>query len=322
MRKSRRQWVQKSIISGLGLYFAPQIGMSRTHPQKDSKGLKSLTDHHLEIRERTIPSSGEKIPMVGLGTWIQFDVGYAKEEKDPLRQVLKAMYEKGGKVIDSSPMYGRSEAVVGELTQEMDHPDHFFYATKVWTSGREAGIRQMRESMQKMRRKTMNLMQVHNLVDYKTHLKTLEGWKKEGIIDYSGVTHYTASSHGQLEQIVTSGMVDFIQVNYSMVDRNAEKRLLPAAKEHGVAVIINRPYAQGNLFSKVRKKELPEWCKEWDIHSWGQFFLKYLLGNNSVTCVIPGTSNPRHLVDNMGAGMGKLPDDQTRAKMLKVLDDI
>ncbi len=322
MKGSRRKWIIKTAASGLGFSLLPQLGIPQIKRGSRNEHAYSANRFTSELMQRPIPSSGEKIPVVGLGTWIQFDVGNAKEEKDPLREVLKEMYKKGGKVIDSSPMYGRSERVVGELTQEMDQPDHFFYATKVWTSGREAGIRQMRESMQKMRRKTMDLMQVHNLVDYQTHLKTLETWKKESLVRYSGVTHYTASSHSQLENIVTSGLVDFIQVNYSMVDRNAEKRLLPAAKDHGVAVIINRPYAQGNLFGKVKNKPLPQWCEEVDIHSWGQFFLKYLLGNEAVTCVIPGTSNPKHLVDNMGAGMGKLPDDQTRVKMLHVLEKL
>lgn len=298
-------------IAGYGLSFCQSNDGTHT-PTK-----KNMVESNL--LERKIPSSGEKLPVVGLGTWITFDVGNAAKDRDPLREVLGQMYQKGGKVIDSSPMYGKSESVVGQLTQEMENPDHFFYATKVWTSGREAGIRQMRDSMDKMKRKKMDLMQVHNLVDYKTHLKTLEAWKKEGLIRYSGVTHYTASSHPQLEQIVTANLVDFIQVNYSMVDRNAEERLLPAAKDHGVAVIINRPYAQGSLFGKVKNQQLPEWCEEFDIQSWGQFFLKYLLGNEAVTCVIPGTSNPRHLVDNMGAGLGRMPDEVTRKKMLKII---
>lgn len=276
-----------------------------------------------KILSRPIPVTGEMLPVVGLGTWLQFDVGNSDQERDPLREVLRNMLQKGGKVIDSSPMYGRSETVVGDLTQEMgNQADHFFYATKVWTSGRNEGIRQMQSSFQKMKRKTMDLMQVHNLQDWKTHLQTMDQWKKEGKIRYTGVTHYTPSAHNQLEQIVKSKAVDFIQVNYSIIDRNAEKSLLPAAKDHGVAVIINRPYASGNLFSKVKGKALPEWAMEYDIQSWGQFFLKFILSNEAVTCVIPGTSNPKHLLDNMGAGMGRFPDFGIRKKMVDLLEKI
>ncbi|WP_232834988.1 aldo/keto reductase [Pleomorphovibrio marinus] len=317
MRESRRKWLRMAGLTGIGI---AGYGLTFSQSRENRPISKKSNIPKTNLKERQIPSSGENLPVVGLGTWITFDVGSAAKDRDPLREVLGQMYQKGGKVIDSSPMYGKSESVVGELSQEMEYPDHFFYATKVWTSGREAGIRQMRESLQKMNRKRMDLMQVHNLVDYKTHLKTLEAWKKEGHIRYIGVTHYTASSHPQLEQIVTANLVDFIQVNYSMVDRNAEKRLLPAAKDHGVAVIINRPYSQGSLFGKVKNKQLPEWCEEFGIQSWGQFFLKYLLGNEAVTCVIPGTSNPRHLVDNMGAGVGKMPDEVTRKKMLKIIE--
>lgn len=267
------------------------------------------------IKTRPIPSSGEALPIVGVGTWIQFDVGTSDAEREPLRKVLTQMKKYGGKVIDSSPMYGKSEAVVGDLTQELGIADHFFYATKVWTSGEVAGIQQMEASMQKMQRTTMDLMQVHNLIDWKTHIKTLRQWKDAGKIRYIGVTHYLDSAHAQLEEIIRNEDIDFAQFNYSIRSRHAEQSLLEAAQKHGVAVIINRPYEGGSLFNLVRQEELPAWAEEYDIASWGQFFLKFILSHPAVTCAIPGTSNPEYVVDNMMAGYGKLPDEAGREKM-------
>ena len=271
---------------------------------------------------RTIPVSGEKLPVVGLGSWQQFDVSSASEERNPLKEVLKNMHHIGGKVIDASPMYGRAEQVIGDLTDEVKLNDKFFLATKVWTTGRQAGVDQMNESLRKMRRKTIDLMQVHNLQDWQTHLKTLKDWKSQGKIRYIGVTHYTDSAHAQLEQIVRSKSVDFVQFNYSIRSRNAEKSLLNAARDNGVAVIINEPFDQGALFRSVKGKELPAWAADYDIKSWAQFFLKYLLGNAAVTCVIPGTSDVKHLVDNMGAGFGRLPDEAGRKKMVEWITTI
>lgn len=264
---------------------------------------------------RLIPSTGEKLPVIGLGSWQQFDVGSSSNERNPLKEVLKSMHEAGGKVIDASPMYGRSEQVIGDLTEEIKLNDQFFFATKVWTTGKQSGIDQMNDSFRKMKRKTMDLMQVHNLQDWQTHLKTLKDWKSEGKVRYIGVTHYTDSAHAQLEQIVKSKAVDFVQFNYSIRSRNAEKSLLNAAKDNGVAVIINEPFDQGALFRSVKGKELPDWAADYEIHSWAQYFLKYILSNTAVTCVIPGTSDVKHLVDNMGAGLGKLPDENGRKKM-------
>ena len=266
--------------------------------------------------QRLIPSSGEKLPVVGLGSWQQFDVGTAASERDPLRDVLKNMQEIGGKVIDASPMYGRAEKVIGDLTKELRLNDRFFLATKVWTTGREAGIDQMNDSISKMGRTKIDLMQVHNLQDYQTHLKTLRDWKEQGKIRYIGVTHYVDSAHPLLEQIVKSRIVDLVQFNYSIRSRNAEISLLKAAKDNGVAVLINEPFDQGGLFREVKGKELPAWVAELGITSWAQFFLKYILGDPAVTCVIPGTSDVKHLIDNMGAGMGPIPDQATRMKML------
>jgi len=270
--------------------------------------------------QRQIPSTKEKLPVVGLGSWLQFDVGKTEKERGGLTQVLEQMNSLGGKLIDSSPMYGRAEEVIGDLTTGSGLAGDFFYATKVWTTGRQAGIEQMNESFKKMQRKKMDLMQIHNLQDWQTHIRTLKDWKEKGKIRYIGITHYTACAHDELERIVKSGAVDFVQFNYSIDVRNAEKSLLNAAQDHGVAVIINEPFHSGNLFKVVRGKELPLWAGDYEIGSWAQFFLKYILANPAVTCVIPGTSDEKHLADNMSAGYGKLPDQAGLVKMVKFLE--
>lgn len=272
--------------------------------------------------QRAIPSSDEPLPVIGLGSWIQFDVGSSDTERQPLKQVLAKMHEMGGKLIDSSPMYGQAEDVIGALTTAMGLADKFFYATKVWTSGKQAGIDQMEESLRKMRRKTIDLMQVHNLVDWQTHLNTLKDWKQQGKVRYAGITHYTTSSHAQLEQIIKSASLDFVQFNYSMRVRNAEQRLLLAAKDKGVAVIINEPFEKGSLFGAVKGKSLPPWAAEYDMNSWAQFFLKYIISHPAVNCVIPGTSDPTHVADNMMAGYGRLPDEKTRQKMVELIEGL
>ena len=226
-----------------------------------------------KMLERNIPVSNEKLPVVGLGSWQQFDVGSVLAERQELTQVLRSMNNLGGKLIDSSPMYGRAEAVIGDLTKNSEIGEKFFYATKVWTTGKQSGIDQMNDSFRKMRRDKMDLMQIHNLQDWQTHIKTLRDWKEQGKIRYIGITHYTASAHDQLEKIVKSKAVDFVQFNYSIKVKNAEKSLLEAAKESGVAVIINEPFDSGNLFRLVKGKELPAWAVDYDIKSWAQYFL-------------------------------------------------
>lgn len=270
--------------------------------------------------KRSIPSSGEQLPVVGLGTWKQFDVGASAAERQSLTEVLKRMAALGGTLIDSSPMYGNAEEVAGDLTAGSGLADKFFYATKVWTSGEQNGIEQMQASLKKMRRTTMDLMQIHNLVDWKTHLKTLKKWKEEGKIRYVGITHYTASAHAQLEEIIKSEDIDFVQFNYSIRVRDAEKSLLKAAQDEGVAVIINEPFETGSLFKAVKGKTLPDWAADYDIGSWAQFFLKFILSHPAVNCVIPGTSNPAHAADNMGAGYGKLPDEAGRKRMAEWME--
>ncbi len=267
------------------------------------------------LLERPIPRTGEKLPVIGLGTWQTFDVGRAESERAPLRQVFREFVRAGGSVVDSSPMYGRSETVVGDLAFDLGVGKRLFVATKVWTSGREAGIRQMEESFRRLRVKRMDLMQVHNLVDWRTHLVTLRQWKEQGKVRYIGVTHYTASAYANLARILETEDLDFVQLNYSIAERDAERRMLPLAAERRIAVLVNRPFAQSDLFGKVRGKALPPWAKEINCTSWAQFLLKFVISHPAVTCAIPATSKVQHLLDNMQAGLPPLPDAAMRERM-------
>ena len=269
--------------------------------------------------KRPVPRTGEMLPAVGLGTWMTFDVGTSPTERAPLREVLQKFVELGGSVVDTAPMYGRAESVVGDLVNELDVRKRLFLATKVWTEGREAGIRQMETSMQRLRTTRLDLMQVHNLVDVDTQLQTLRAWKQQSRIRYLGITHYAASAYAALERLMKNEELDFVQFNYSMDEREAEQRLLPLAQERGIAVIVNRPFERAGLFGKVRGAQLPGWAAEFDCSSWAQFFLKYILAHPAVTCVIPATSKVKHLEDNMQAGLGRLPDAKTREKMVAYL---
>lgn len=275
-----------------------------------------------QILRRPIRASGEQLPVIGLGTYQAFAVGSAQRDRAPLRDVLRDFVRLGGSVIDSSPMYGSSEGVVGDLSEDLALRSQLFMATKVWTSGQSRGIDQMNESFREMRVRVMDLMQIHNLVDWRTHAETLEEWKQQGKIRYTGVTHYHSGAYANLENIMKMRRFDFAQFNYSIVEREAEQRLLPAALDTGTAVIINRPFAAGGLFSRVRNVALPPWAAEIDCKTWAQFFLKYIVSHPAVTCAIPATSNPKHLVDNMAAGFGRLPDEATRKRMRAVIDSI
>jgi diketogulonate reductase-like aldo/keto reductase len=268
-----------------------------------------------QMLSRPIPASGETIPVVGLGTWRVFDVGGAQAERAPLRDVVKSLVELGGRVVDSSPMYGAAESVVGDLAGELAITDKLFLATKVWTSGRDAGVVQMEQSIKRLRARQLDLIQIHNLLDWRTHLKTLREWKAAGRIRYLGVTHYTSSAYDELERVLRAEALDFVQVNYSLGEREAERRILPLARDRGVAVLANRPFAEGGLFQRVRAQAVPPWAAEFDCESWAQFFLKWILAEPAVTCVIPGTSRPQHLVDNLKAAVGRLPDAAMRDRM-------
>jgi diketogulonate reductase-like aldo/keto reductase len=279
----------------------------------------SLIDMMQTIRTRPIPSTNEQLPVIGVGTWQTFDVGNSDAERDSLKEVLKTLIAKGGKVIDSSPMYGQSEKVVGDLSEELKLNASLFMATKVWTTGKEEGITQMNKSFALMKRKQMDLMQIHNLVDWKTHLKTLREWKEQKKIRYIGITHYLESAYASIEDIINTNQIDFLQINYSLLSRKSGERLLPLAKDKNMAVLVNRPFEEGALFQGVKGKQLPEWAKEFDCSSWAQFFLKFIISNPAVTCAIPGTDKPHHMVDNLAAGLGKLPDEKMREKMVAVI---
>ena len=263
---------------------------------------------------RQIPSTNEMIPVIGLGTWQSFDVD-PSSDLEPLKKVLLTMKDAGGKLIDSSPMYGKSEEILGSLTANAE-ANSFFYATKVWTRGEKEGIEQMETSFKKMKRSVIDLMQIHNLVDWKTHLATLQKWKEEGKIRYIGITHYMDYMHRELADIIQSEKIDFVQFNYSLTNRHAEEFLLKTAADNGVATLVNRPFGEGNLFNMVNGKTLPPWAREWSIESWSQYFLKFIGSHPNVTCVIPATSNPGHCADNMKAGTEPLIDDSTRKKMV------
>ena len=272
------------------------------------------------MHARTIPSTGEALPVIGCGTWQTFHVGSSPAERAPLADVLQVLFAAGGSVIDSSPMYGPAEGVVGDLIAAMQAREAAFSATKVWTRGRKDGIAQMAESFRRLRTDRIDLMQVHNLLDWRVHLETLRGWKKEGRIRYLGVTHYTESAYADLEAVMRSETLDFVQFNYSIADRVAERRLLPLAQERGIAVLVNQPFGGGSLLRRLLGKPLPDWAGEIGCASWPQILLKFILGHPAATCVIPGTGRPEHMRDNVAAGLGAIPDDAMRDRMVKSLE--
>jgi diketogulonate reductase-like aldo/keto reductase len=267
---------------------------------------------------RKIPSSGEEIPVVGLGTSGPFEVGTSAAERAPLKEVLQGFFDGGGRLIDTSPMYSTAEGVLGDLLTPAMH-QRVFLATKVWTRGEKSGIEQMTRSAQLTKHPRLDLIQVHNLQDLETHLRTLRSWKEQGRVRHIGITHYTVGSHSELARIIEREKLDFVQLNSTAGTREAEQRLLPLAAARGVAVLVNRPFEDGALFDAVRGKPVPSWAADFDATTWGQIFLKYVIANPSVTCVIPATGNVRHLQDNLAAGRGRLPDTKARAQILQAL---
>ena len=272
-----------------------------------------------KMQTRPIPSTGVQLPVVGCGTWRTFDVGSGATERAPLAEVLRVLFEAGGSVIDSSPMYGAAEGVVGDLLNAAQTRDKAFIATKVWTRGRAQGVAQMQELMRRLRADRIELMQVHNLLDWRTHLATLRAWKREGRITYLGVTHYTSTAYAELEAVLRAEKLDFVQLNYAINDRAAEQRLLPLAADRGIAVLVNQPFGGGDLIRSLRTRPLPDWAGEIGCESWAQILLKFVLGHPAVTCVIPGTSRPQHMLDNARAGSGRMPDEALRKRMAAAL---
>ena len=268
---------------------------------------------------RPIPSSGERIPSIGLGTWSTFDVDSSPAARAPLEEVLTRFAERGGRVVDSSPMYGRSEQAVGALAAKRGLTGRLFLATKVWTRGKEAGLRQMEASERLLGTKRLDLLQVHNLLDVETHLATLRAWKDAGRVRYIGVSHYTAGAYPEVERVLLKEKLDFLQVNYSLVEREAERRILPLAREKGIAVLVNRPFGGGEALKRVLGRPLPAWAAEFDCASWPQFFLKWILAEPAVTCAIPATSKRTHLDDDFDAAFGRLPDEKLRRRMVEAL---
>jgi aryl-alcohol dehydrogenase-like predicted oxidoreductase len=266
---------------------------------------------------RKIPRSGEEIPVIGMGTSNTFDVGEDAAGRAPLADVLQGLAAGGGTVIDTSPMYGRAETVLGDLMHDLGIRAKFWLATKVWTRGREAGAKQIEQSFARLHTQRLELLQIHNLLDWREHLPTIRALQQAGRVRYSGITHYRADAHAELERVLGAERFDWVQVNYSLAEPEAGARLLPFCQDKGIAVMVNRPFADGAMFAHVRGRPLPPWAAEIGCASWGQFFLRWILANPAVTCVIPATSKPQHVADNCAAGRAPLPDEAQRRRMLQ-----
>ena len=285
-------------------------------------GLPLAAFSSVPMLKKKIPSSGEKIPVIGMGSSRTFDVSDNQQARVNLTKVLQTFFDLGGTVIDTSPMYGSSEQVLGDLLVNVKNKQSLFMATKVWTQGREEGIAQMQQSMALLRRPVIDLIQIHNLLDWKVHWKTLKEWKQQGKVRYIGITTHRGYDHDQLAYVMENYPIDFIQFSYSIANRKAEQRILPLAAERGIATMINRPFQRGDLFRSVKGQELPAWAAEFDCNSWGQFFLKFVVSNPAVTCTIPATSKVHHMQDNMGAGLGRMPNQQQRQKMFDYFESL
>jgi diketogulonate reductase-like aldo/keto reductase len=302
---ARRQML-KNLAAAMIAFSLPEQGLS-------------VTDVHENMHTRLIPATREPLPVVGCGTYRTFDVGATPEQRAPLLEVLKVLFAAGGSVIDTSPMYGAAEHVVGDLLAQTQNRSRAFFATKVWTSGKQAGLDQINGSFELLQDRRIDLIQVHNLLDWKVQLSTLRDLKSAGRIRYIGITHYSASAFAEVESVLRSETLDFLQINYAMNDTAVERRILPLAADRGVAVIVNRPFGGGGLLGELRNRPLPSWAQEIDCQSWAQVLLKFVLSHPAVTCAIPGTGRPEHMLDNIGAGVGRMPDTALRARMIDYL---
>lgn len=266
-------------------------------------------------RTRTVTSTGDRIPVIGMGSWITFNVGKNRTLRKARTEVLRTFFSHGGGLIDSSPMYGSSEEVIGDGLKSLGSPETLYSATKVWTSGRDAGIAQMRQSQALWNGRAFDLMQIHNMLDWQTHYQTLEAWKAEGRIGAVGITTSHGRRHSDLERALKSKPFDTVQLTYNVLDREAEQRLLPLAAERGIGVIVNRPFQRGGLFDHVSGHALPGWAADIDCRTWAQFFLKFVISHPAVTCAIPATSQVEHMTENMEAAHGRFPDQKMRDHM-------
>jgi diketogulonate reductase-like aldo/keto reductase len=301
---SRRQFVSTGSVALASLLLVPWQ-------------LKAIEPAMLR---KSIPGTAESLPVIGLGSSRTFDVNTDAPVSAEFVTLIRDFFDLGGTLIDSSPMYGSAEQTIGVLLNQAGVRDRVFAATKVWTDGERAGIQQMEGSAQKWGIDRFDLMQIHNLRDWQTHLKTLKSWKADGKIRYLGITTSHGRSHRELETLLRQEPFDFVQLSYNIEDRSVENRLLPLAADRGIAVLVNRPYQRGSLFRAVKGQALPDWAAEFDCRSWGQFFLKYIVSHPAVTCVIPATTKRHHLQDNMGAGIGRQPDAGLRKKMETFFD--
>jgi diketogulonate reductase-like aldo/keto reductase len=302
---TRRQWLESIGAAGIALGGA---------------GLASASD---SVIQKPIPSSGEKLPAVGIGSWQSFDVPSSDPAgRENCTEVMRAFFELGGGIVDSSPMYGQAQAVIGQALRAIGDTPSLFSATKVWTSGREDGISQMEEALRLWGLDHFDLLQVHNLVDWQTHFEWLKDWKEAGRVRYTGITTSHGSRHSEVARLMREESFDFVQFTYSLSNRQAESQLLPLAQEHRKAVIINRAFEGGDLFGRVRNKPLPDFAAAFGCESWAQYFLKFVISHPGVTCVIPATSKLTHLRDNMGAMRGRLPDADERAEMIRYYDSL
>jgi diketogulonate reductase-like aldo/keto reductase len=285
--------------------------LSAADPSKGDSKIASA------VATRKVPGSAEEIPVIGMGSSNTFDVGTAAAERAPLGEVLRSLVAGGGTVIDTSPMYGRAETVIGDLVHDLALRPRLWLATKVWTRGREAGAAQIEQSYARLRTTKLELLQIHNLLDWREHVPTIRALQESGKLRYSGITHYRADAHAELERVLSAERFDWLQVNYSLAEPEAETRLLQLCRDKGIAVMVNRPFADGALFDRVRGKPLPPWAAEFGCASWGQFFLRWIAAHPAVTCIIPATSKPRHMADNLAAGLAPLPDEAQRQRMTK-----
>lgn len=299
---------------GTGILALPALTLSAS----EEPGQTSPSP--LTLVKRAIPSTGEMIPVIGMGTSRTFDTDNNSESLAQLSEVMRVFVAGQGTVIDSSPMYGNAESRVGDVLATFKTPPPIFAATKVWTTGKKQGISQMQESARRMGIKRFDLIAVHNLQDWRTHLATLKQWKAEGKVRYIGITTSHGRHHAELLEIMRTEPLDFVQFSYNIEDRTAEQSLLPLAHDRGIATMINRPYQRGSLFGKSRGQSLPGISQDLDCGSWGQFFLKFILGHPAVSCIIPATSKSNHMADNMKANFGRLPDTQQRSEMLRIFE--